>query len=85
MCSSDLVFFDEPMSGLDPLGRYQIREIILNLKRAGKTIFFNSHILSDVEQVCDSVAILANGKLLCCGALEEMLTQIGRASCRERV
>ncbi|MEM9245260.1 MAG: ABC transporter ATP-binding protein [Cyanobacteria bacterium P01_F01_bin.153] len=70
----ELVFLDEPMSGLDPLGRYQIREIILNLKDVGKTIFFNSHILSDVEQVCDSVAILANGKLLCWGALEEMLT-----------
>ena len=80
----DLVFLDEPMSGLDPLGRYQIREIIMELKRDGKTIFFNSHILSDVEQVCDRVAILARGKLLCCGALDELLTLGDRYDVRGR-
>jgi len=69
----EIVFFDEPMSGLDPLGRYQIREIILSLKRQGKTIFFNSHILADVEQVCDRIAILDSGKLTCCGSLDELL------------
>jgi ABC-2 type transport system ATP-binding protein len=69
----ELVFLDEPMSGLDPLGRYQIREIILALKEKGKTIFFNSHILSDVEQICDRVAILAQGNLLCVGSLQELL------------
>ncbi|HBE50462.1 MAG TPA: multidrug ABC transporter ATP-binding protein, partial [Cyanobacteria bacterium UBA11369] len=52
----DVVFLDEPMSGLDPMGRYQIREIILSLKAQGKTIFFNSHILSDVEKICDRIA-----------------------------
>lgn len=69
----ELVFLDEPMSGLDPMGRYQIREIILSLKAQGKTVFFNSHILSDVEKICDRVAILANGELICSGSLEELL------------
>lgn len=69
----DMVFLDEPMSGLDPMGRYQIREIILSLKAQGKTIFFNSHVLSDVEKICDRVAILANGELICIGSLDELL------------
>jgi ABC-2 type transport system ATP-binding protein len=69
----ELVFLDEPMSGLDPLGRYRMKEIILSLKQQGKTIFFNSHVLSDVEQICDRVAILALGELLCVGSLEEIL------------
>jgi ABC-2 type transport system ATP-binding protein len=68
-----IVFLDEPMSGLDPLGRYQMREIILSLKSQGKTIFFNSHVLSDVEKICDRVAILARGELLCIGSLQELL------------
>jgi ABC-2 type transport system ATP-binding protein len=72
----ELVFFDEPMSGLDPLGRYQVREIILSLKQEGKTIFFNSHVLSDVEQICDRIAILARGELICVGSLDQLL---GRA------
>ncbi|APB34393.1 ABC transporter related [Gloeomargarita lithophora Alchichica-D10] len=69
----DLVLLDEPMSGLDPLGRYQVREIILQLKSQGKTIFFNSHILSDVEHLCDRVAVLARGELLAVGTLDELL------------
>lgn len=69
----ELVFFDEPMSGLDPMGRYQIREIILSLKNQGKTIFFNSHILSDVEQICDRIAILAQGELIALGSLPQLL------------
>lgn len=68
-----VVFLDEPMSGLDPLGRYQMREIIVSLKSQGKTIFFNSHVLSDVEKICDRVAILARGELLCIGSLQELL------------
>lgn len=68
-----IVFLDEPMSGLDPLGRYQIREIILLLKSQGKTIFFNSHVLSDVEKICDRVAILARGEILCSGSLQTLL------------
>ncbi|MGB5960019.1 MAG: ABC transporter ATP-binding protein [Coleofasciculaceae cyanobacterium] len=69
----EVVFLDEPMSGLDPMGRYQIREIILSLKSQGKTIFFNSHILSDVEQICDRIAILAEGELICTGSLDQLL------------
>jgi ABC-2 type transport system ATP-binding protein len=69
----ELIFLDEPMSGLDPLGRYQMREIILGLKAAGKTIFFNSHILSEVEQICDRIAILSKGELICAGSLPELL------------
>lgn len=69
----DVLFLDEPMSGLDPLGRYQIREIIISLKEQGKTIFFNSHVLSDVELICDRVAILAQGELICMGSLQDLL------------
>ena len=69
----DLVFLDEPMSGLDPLGRYQMREIISSLKSQGKTIFFNSHVLSDVEKICDRVALLARGKLIAIGSMQDLL------------
>ena len=80
----DIVFLDEPMSGLDPIGRYQVREIILSLKQQGKTIFFNSHILSDVEKICDRIAILSKGKLINIGSLDEILgtTQNYHASFR---
>ena len=70
----ELVLLDEPMSGLDPLGRYQMREIILSLKQQGRTIFFNSHILDDVEKICDRVAILARGEIICSGSLKELIT-----------
>jgi ABC-2 type transport system ATP-binding protein len=69
----DLVFLDEPMSGLDPVGRFQVREIILSLKAEGKTIFFNSHVLSDVELICDRLAILSKGEIICTGTLGELL------------
>ena len=69
----DIVFLDEPMSGLDPMGRYRMREIILSLKQQGKTIFFNSHILADVEQICDRIALLALGELICEGSLGRLL------------
>lgn len=69
----DIVFLDEPMSGLDPMGRYRMREIVLSLKSQGKTIFFNSHILADVEQICDRIALLALGELICQGSLYELL------------
>jgi ABC-2 type transport system ATP-binding protein len=69
----ELVFLDEPMSGLDPLGRYQLREIIVSLKRQGKTIFFNSHVLSDVEKICDRVALLAKGDVIAIGSMQDLL------------
>jgi ABC-2 type transport system ATP-binding protein len=70
----DIVFLDEPMSGLDPLGRKQMRDIILSLGDSRKTVFFNSHVLSEVEQVCSRVGILARGELIACGTLNELLT-----------
>lgn len=69
----EVVFLDEPMSGLDPLGRFRVRDTILTLKARGKTIFFNSHVLSDVETICDRVALLDQGELLCTGTLDELL------------
>lgn len=69
----ELLFLDEPMSGLDPLGRRQVRDLILRLKQRGCTVFFSSHILSDAEQLCNRVAILAQGRLVATGALSEMV------------
>lgn len=71
----DLVFFDEPQSGLDPLGRKDIRDIILSLRDQGKTVFFSSHILQDAELVCDRVAVLNKGRLQAIGHLSELLSQ----------
>ncbi len=70
----DLVFMDEPMSGLDPMGRRMVRTIILDLKRQGKTIFFSTHILADAETLCDRVALLRAGRLVASGRLDEILT-----------
>lgn len=69
----ELVFLDEPMSGLDPLGRREVRDLILELKGQGKTVFFSTHILSDAEMLCDRVAILNCGRLQGCGDLREIL------------
>jgi ABC-2 type transport system ATP-binding protein len=69
----EIVFLDEPMSGLDPLGRMEVRRIITSLKARGVTVFFSSHILPDVESLCDRVAILNKGKLREVGALEDIL------------
>ncbi len=68
----EVVFMDEPMSGLDPLGRREVRDLLLSLRNQGKTIFFSSHILSDVEALCDRAAILRKGKLIGCGTVEEL-------------
>lgn len=69
----DLVLLDEPMSGLDPIGRREIRDLIIGLKSQGKTVFFSSHILPDVELLCDRVGILVGGRLVAQGPLDEML------------
>jgi len=69
-----VVFLDEPQSGLDPLGRKEIRDIILQLREEGKTVFFSSHILSDAELVCDRVGILYGGELKNIGKLGDLLS-----------
>jgi ABC-2 type transport system ATP-binding protein len=70
----ELVILDEPMSGLDPLGRRLVRRVIMDLKAAGKTVLFSTHILSDAESLCDRVALLRGGELLKVGALDQILT-----------
>jgi len=69
-----ILILDEPMSGLDPLGRRAMREIILELRCQRKTIFFSSHVLGDVEQICDRVGILVKGRLTVQGRLDQLLT-----------
>jgi len=69
----DLIVLDEPMSGLDPVGRALVRDLILEQREAGKTVFFSSHILSDVEAICDRVAILVGGQLRESGSLSDVI------------
>jgi ABC-2 type transport system ATP-binding protein len=69
----EVIFLDEPMSGLDPLGRRDVRELILRLRDRGCTVFFSSHVLSDAETLCNRVAILAKGRLVAGGALDELM------------
>jgi ABC-2 type transport system ATP-binding protein len=69
----EVVVLDEPMSGLDPLGRRQVRSLILELRDRGCTVFFSSHILADAEALCSRVAVLASGRLVAAGRLTEML------------
>ena len=81
----DLIFWDEPMSGLDPLGRILVKDLMRDLKQKGKTLFFNTHILSDVQEVADHFAILHNGSIVhedspssIEGSLEEFFTKTVR-------
>lgn len=71
-----LVFFDEPMSGLDPMGRREVRDLMEQLKREGKTVFFSTHILSDAEALCDHVAIIHKGELRGVGAVEDLTSSV---------
>jgi len=69
----ELVILDEPMSGLDPMGRMEVRNLIRELKASGKTVFFSSHIISDVEALCDRVVMLYKGRKVAEGTVEEMV------------
>ena len=78
--SPELLILDEPMSGLDPVGRKEVRDLIMEESKSGRTVFFSSHILSDVEMLCDSVAILRKGEVVAGGTMEELLGSGGRRS-----
>ncbi len=71
----ELIILDEPQSGLDPVGRKEVRDLILQLKHDGKTVYFSSHILPDVEAVCDRVAVMHRGQVQEIGALDELTSQ----------
>ncbi|MEP6944774.1 MAG: ABC transporter ATP-binding protein [Acidobacteriota bacterium] len=79
----EIVFLDEPMSGLDPVGRREIRELIAGLRDKGTTVFMSTHILSDIEALCDEVAILRNGRLAASGNLQELLAASGEGRALE--
>jgi len=78
----DLVFLDEPTSALDPVGRHDVREIIRGLASRGSAVFLNSHLLSEVEQVCDRVAVVDHGRVIASGTMDELL---GGTAVRVRV
>ncbi len=69
----EYLFLDEPLDGLDPIGRREVKEIIKGLRAEGKTIFFNSHILYDTEELCDRVGIIHRGKILYAGPIGEFV------------
>lgn len=71
----ELVVLDEPMSGLDPIGRKEVRDLIFRLKESGKTVMFSSHILHDAELLCDRVAMIMKGRLVACGPVTELIEQ----------
>jgi ABC-2 type transport system ATP-binding protein len=73
-----LLILDEPMSGLDPIGRKDVRDLILRFREEGRTIMFSTHILSDVEMICDRVAILIDGRVTDCGTLSSLLDPAAR-------
>jgi len=72
----DFLILDEPMSGLDPVGRKEVRDLLLSFKQKGRTLIFSSHILSDAEMICDRVAILVKGKLQMIGKVQSLMKQI---------
>src|SRR5258708_11785106 len=80
--SPELVFLDEPTSALDPVGRYDVRQVIHHLREAGTAVFLNSHLLTEVEVVCDRVAMVDRGRVIATGTLDDLLR--GQA-CRGRV
>ena len=75
MGDPDLIFLDEPTDGVDPIGRKEMRDIILRLRERGKTVFVNSHVLGELETLCDSVAILSRGRVVRQGMMEELTAE----------
>jgi ABC-2 type transport system ATP-binding protein len=73
LCDPELLFLDEPTSALDPRGRAEVRELLLAVRERGTTVFLNSHLLGEVEQVCDEVAVIDHGRLVASGTLGELL------------
>src|SRR5205823_7493865 len=73
MCEPELVVLDEPMTGLDPLERKEIRDLIIELRHEGRTVFFSTHILPDVEMTCDRVAMIFAGKIRSVGPLSQLM------------
>ena len=71
----ELVILDEPMSGLDPIGRKEVRDLIMGLRDQGKTVFFSTHIISDVEMICDRVGILSRGRMHALGRIEDLVSE----------
>jgi ABC-2 type transport system ATP-binding protein len=71
----DLVILDEPMSGLDPMGRTDVRDIILELHKQGKTVFFSTHIIPDVEAICTKVGIVAQGRMIREGTVSDLMKE----------
>ena len=67
----EYIFLDEPLEGLDPIGRRELKDMVVRLKSQGKTMFFNSHILSDVEILCDKIGVIHQGKLIYTGSVPE--------------
>ncbi len=78
----ELVFLDEPTSALDPVGRHDVRELIRALRQHGTTVFLNSHLLSEVEQICDRVAVLDRGRVIAIGALDDVIGGTGAVRLR---
>lgn len=74
----ELLIFDELSSGLDPVGRFDLREVLKRLRREGRTIFFSSHELSEVESLCDRVVIIHRGKIVTCATVEELMKPLNR-------
>lgn len=81
----ELVFLDEPTDGVDPVGRQEIREVILAARRAGATIFINSHLLGEIEQICDRIAIQVRGRVIRAGTLSEVIDSLGTTGTLEVV
>ena len=79
----ELVVLDEPTDGLDPVGRRDVREVLVRLREQSKTVFINSHLLGEVERVCDRVAILDQGRLVCLAPAAELKERYGVATLEE--